>query len=321
MIIFNDLHLADRPPLGRADDYAAEGLAMLEELVELACERKARLVTTGDLFHIKRPQHVSHRLVRVVIEILSALPEPLLVVPGNHDMTERGMESLDHQPLGVLFESGCAERLVLEATHGWVLVGREYDMERDADPTYYELEPEERKIIGSSDLPVIMVAHGSIIPPGEVRPYPTVRCDQIDLTGINVLCSGHIHEDLGIFPMQEAPKQPIHIFANVGSLGRVSRTEANMTRTVKALSVRFDGRKGVVLEELPLKSARPAGEIFLADVEDVPSDEIAAFVARLAQGDVALANLSFKEVVAKLGLPVRIQGYCLRYLEEAEGAV
>lgn len=315
-IVFNDLHLADKPPLGRKEGYRDEGLAMLRECVALANEHHCPLVSTGDLFHVKRGAYVSDWLKREIISILKTLGTVCLIVPGNHDMSERGLASIESQPLGVIFESGVAYPLAgpMEC-NGWVLVGRPYDGAKDASPGHYALWEQEQP---RDDKPVAMIAHGSIIPPGAQRPYPTVTCTDIDMTGINLLLSGHIHEDLGIWPMKD--DGALKIFANIGALGRCSRTEANMTRIIKVLGVKLV-RQEIQLHELPIKSALPAKDIFVEHVvSDVDSEAISEVVAEMAQTELGLEGADFATMVKGLGLEQELEDKLLQYLEEADSA-
>lgn len=318
-IVANDLHLADKPPLGRKEGYRAEGLAMLRECVALANEHDAILISTGDLFHVKRAQNVSHALIYEVIQILYQLRNgPMLVVPGNHDMSERGLASIPQQPLGVLYATAYAATKLdgLLATKGWIFDGRPYNADRDADPHYYTATEIAMPPLGA--MPVAVIAHGSIIPPGQQRPYPTVTCTDIDMTGINLLCSGHIHEDLGIYTMQDGPKKPLHIFANIGALGRCSRTEANMTRTIKVLGVKRTGQE-LTLSEIPLKSALPAADIFVEHVvSDIDSDAISEVVAEMATAELGLEGASFEDTVRGLGLSPELEALIIKYLAEAD---
>jgi len=315
IIVFNDLHLADKPPIGRREGYREEGLAMLREIVQFAMQREALLLTTGDLFHKKTPQHNSHALVREVIEILSPLTDSgvgrLLVVPGNHDVTYRGLESLPNQPLGVLHEAGLVH--ILDSWYrpepDILITGRPYHIQRDADASYYELTTEERKYAEQSRL-VLLAAHGSIIPDHEYRPYPTVRVSEIDTTGISILVSGHIHEDLG-----KSNLRTPGMFWNGGSLGRVARTEANRTRTLKALSI--DVGTKVSIEEITLKSAFPADNIFVDVEEGVKSEEITEFVAQLTQGFEFETIGDLDATMAEMGVPDDIASVVRHYLQEA----
>jgi DNA repair exonuclease SbcCD nuclease subunit len=312
IIVANDLHLADHPPANRREGYREEGLAMLGEVVQIANERAAEaIVFTGDIFHLKAPQRTSHALVGAVICALQAARCPVYVVPGNHDVTEEGLASLHRQPLYVLAQAGAVRLLLADGTptftaSGARLVGRPYDTHRDADPAYYALRGHE-----ISDAPTLVFAHGSIVPDHEDRPYPTVRLSQLDWTGIDVLASGHIHEDLGTHRAGSA------WFTNVGSLGRVARTEANLTRTVKVVSISL-AATGIDVEEIPLASALPADAIFLEDAPVVEEDDdtIVEFVRSLRAG-LRFESVDLLELVQQADVPNTVRTYLRQYLELA----
>ncbi len=317
LIIFNDLHLADKPPRGRKPGYYEEGLDMLSEVVDIARERKAEaIVGSGDLFHVKIPWRTSHRLIQQVIGILGAAPCPVFLVPGNHDMGPAGIESLHDQPLGVLHQAGVAVILQtanyspikrVKTPSSFHIVPREFNVHRDADPEWYALRREEQATEG----PVILVAHGSITPSGVYREYPVVQTHELDMAGIDVIAAGHIHEDLGTHYSESTYKW----YTNVGSLGRTARTEANMTRTVKIVSVHRDP---LSVEEIPLKSALPAEEIFWDREAEVPVDDtIAEFVERLKE-NADFEQMDLPAAVRQLGLDPEVEASVLYYMEEAE---
>lgn len=318
IIVFNDLHLADKPPAMRTESYTAEGLALLSEVVEIANLRGAEaIVSTGDLFHIKTPWRNSHALMQQVIGLLAPARCPVYVVPGNHDLTEMGMASIHKQPLGVLHQAGLVRVLhsrlpvPVFTQSGVRLVGREYDVHQDADPRYYALRSHERDYEGLT----LVFAHGSLLPPGEVRPYPAVSVADIDWTGISVIASGHIHEDLGSHRLGGG------WFTNVGSLGRVAKNDSNLTRTVKVVSLSITPAGagwGIGVEEIPLKSALPAAEIFLAgEVESGPDDDaIQRFVDSLA-GGFGAEQVDLVDLVQQADVTDTIRQHLLHYLEAA----
>ncbi len=314
VIVFTDLHLADKPPLGRLEGYKQEGLDMLAECVDIAHQRGATLVCGGDFTHLKAPTKNSLRLLGEVTDILKPFNEKMLVVPGNHDMNPRG--TLEGQPLELLEKNGLVEILEYDNPYMFgkegVIHARPYDVHRDADPTYYALTPLEHKGVGLIDTGALslLVAHGSIIPDAEYRPYPTVRVCDIDTAGIDVLVAGHIHENLG--------QQPLHskggIFINVGALGRCSRTEANRTRTIQVVSVSGGGN----LDIIDLKSARPSDSIFLeAESQEVESDQIAEFVACLSAGLQIEQVGDIQAHIEKMGVPPFMAEMTMKYLERA----
>jgi len=293
---------------------------MLAECVALAQQRDATLVCSGDFFHVKRPQHVSHRLIQDVIDILRPFNEKILVVPGNHDMTERGLASLTSQPLGVLEKAEVIELLEYDNPYMFGPAGcihaRPYNVRRDADPTYYaltELEQSAAKYVQPDGLS-LMVAHGSIIPNTEYRPYPSVRINEIDTTGIDVLACGHIHENLGTHSLRELEPGGTAVFVNVGALGRCSRTEANRTRPIRVVAI----RPGPELDNIDLKSARPSDSIFIeATSGGVESDQIAEFVAALSGGLQIEQVGDVQAHIEKMGVPPFMAQMVMDYLTKA----
>jgi DNA repair exonuclease SbcCD nuclease subunit len=320
ILIFGDLHLADRPPGGRVDDYATTVLGKLQEIGSL-CEREGAglALSLGDWFHIKQPNRVSHHLVRKTIEVCQAFPCEIWGVYGNHDISPDG--TFDRQPLGVLQEAGAVQvpREAVLFAEFW-LVPRPYNASAEGvhdgqtDPSYYSLADEERELIAKNPAPVIGLAHGSIVGPGDSRPYPWVNVDQIPgLEDYDLFISGHLHECLGVVQVGKT------IFANPGSIGRTRRDIASYARTVEVLVVSID-EKGLTVEEVPLPGVAPALEVFgkreAEDAPDLPADEITQFVDVLGEG-LRADELSVPELLAELGdIEPEVKAEVERLLEE-----
>ncbi len=259
LVFVGDLHIADNPPLGRVEGYKEQIFAKLSAIRKICSDYDALPVFLGDVFHIKRPDRVSHQLTQEMIVGLGIFKEKPLVVPGNHDCGPTGLASLSRQPLGTLLRAGVIELLTEHKQpplidNGYMLVARSYNTERDSDPSYYSLTEKEAKL--SQGNKVIMVAHGSLIPTGATRPYPCVNVETIPgIEKIDLLVSGHIHENLGMSPIGDTG----NVFANFGSVGRVARTQANMMRTV---SVGLLNTIGMHLEEVEIPGVLPALEVF-----------------------------------------------------------
>ena len=290
LLVVNDPHVADHPPLGRVDSYCDDILAKLEEVKERASELGVTAVLIpGDLFHVKRAPHVSHALVQRLIVLFHSFPCSVYVLPGNHDLSEEGLPSLARQPLGVLAHAGVIRlpgKDVYEGGSGVFLVARPFDAARDADADYYALTDEERAYLSKQGPhTTIVVTHGSIVPPGEVRPYPTVAADFIDFTGIDLILGSHIHEHMGVHEVSKG------YFANLGSLGRIARTADSMTREVVCLLVTVECG-ALSFEEVPITSARPAAEVFLAMADGEAVDVFGAENF----GDSILAALDVEEM-------------------------
>lgn len=158
----------------------------------------------------------------------------------------------------------------------------------------------------------IMVAHASILPPGEDRPYPHHKADKLPTDGLTALFCGHIHEDLGIHQLPSGCW-----FANIGSVARVERNKHNLTRRPEVLVVTLEGSE-IEFERHPLMTARPAAEVFF-DKEVVVERELSSFAESLATS-LDFEEMSLAELIAKHtedDSPEVVERL-MRYLTEAE---
>jgi DNA repair exonuclease SbcCD nuclease subunit len=327
LLFFGDVHLADKPPSGRVDDYAQTILRKLEAIAQLCRDHKVQYALgTGDVFHVKQPNRVSHALVQQAISVFKSFPCGVLITPGNHDLGPDGLESLSRQPLGTLEKAGaiCILRQMMllskDSVQLW-LIPRPYNAAAEGvhdgvtDPSYYSVTEEEKAEMGDIGHPIIGLAHASIVGPGDSRQYPTVNVDKIPgIEEYDLFVSGHLHETLGVVPVGKT------LFANPGSNGRTRRDIASYARTVEVLVVKIDST-GLTVEEVPLPGVAPALEVFGArpaeDAPELPNDEISAFVQALGEG-LRADELSIPELLAELGdIEPAVKAEVQRLLEEA----
>ncbi len=328
LLVMGDLHAADKPPLGRIDNYMETVLRKLGAIADLAREHDvAAVLSTGDIFHSKQSNRVSDTLRQRLIASFNSFPCQTYVVPGNHDYGPAGLESLSSQPLGTLEEAGAVTvlREITDSRLGVWIVPRPYNAVAEGfhtgttDPLYYSLTEREQDIIanGQPGAPVIGIAHGSILPPGDTRQYPYVNVD--DIPGIehyNVYICGHIHEPLGIHWVGNT------IFANPGSVMRTSRDLTNYARQVQVLLVEVGDGGLLSVTEVPIPGMAPALEVFGRRPEthkpDANSDEITNFIELLGEG-IRADTLTIPELLAELGEKIepRVKAEVQRYLEEA----
>lgn len=297
LLVIGDVHISDRAPSSRNDSYADEILAKLVYAVQLATERGCEaIVQAGDLFHIKTPNRNSHRLVQAVHEVLTAAGLPVYVVPGNHDLSNDRIESLDSQPLGSLARMQGVELLM--GPHPTLpLYGIPYQADWSALPevlTEYKNWADERHLKDMSWLP-LLVTHAPIFPAGETPPYDFISAeDWAELMQVGDCYYGHIHDPHGIY----RTKTPAVTMCNMGALSRGSLHESTLKRkpTVTVWDSSIVGERFQPCE-VPHK---PAEEVFRLDVkeaQDDRSDRVAEFLSEV--GQVTLTNLTIEEVVAR----------------------
>ncbi len=300
ILFVGDVHLSDRPPLGRVEGYREQILAKLWEIREIDRSEKVDLtVFLGDIFHSKRPMFTSHYLVQQVQEVLGEYND-VVILPGNHDLGPEGLDSLPRQPLGVLRQgaAGILDRPSISpelAREGYTLIARPYDAKRDLDPSYYALTDEEKEL----PAPRIVVAHGSLVPRddplwGVEYHHYALAVEEINTEGMDLLVSGHIHEPFGPLMLPEGT-----CFLNPGSISRTSRKEINYTRKPKVVLYDTDQK---TLTDFPLTSVLPAEEVFVSPEEGggaVVTDEIRDFANSMAEG-LSLEEVSLDKMLSGL---------------------
>ena len=287
-----DVHLSDRAPSSRTDDWAETVFDKLGQVRDLAREvNAAAIIDGGDFFHIKSPGRNSHALVNRTAEHHSTYPCPVYCTPGNHDAVYGDYSFLPQQPLGVLFSTGVFNRLYDEyevyfgPEHMTSTKAKVFPFDRsrgfiEGNPwatttenrplpivrvvgipyhgTSYDMERFTSIQKGSEDI-LICVAHvlashkgGTMFEGEDIIKY----ADLVD-TAPDVYLFGHWHKNQGVEEI--GGKQ----FVNIGSLSRGSLSQDNMDRIPAAAVLRCTS-DGVEVEVVPL-NVRPAEDVF--DVE------------------------------------------------------
>lgn len=231
--------------------------------MKIAAEREVQsVVWAGDVFHIKTPSKTSHGLVQKVADIVTSYHCPLLIVPGNHDMTHDRLDSLDRQPLGVLSKAG-AVLLDGQAPLGmnYLVFGVPWLQDWNDLGTYMK---EWKK----SDCS-LMVTHAPIVPPGETRPYFTIDAaawaesmNRGGNSGQSAVYYGHMHDPDGDYSVENSYGE-LFVFCNQGALSRGSLHESTLAR--KPAVTLFDSSATVPFERIEIDHL-PAKEVFNLDI-------------------------------------------------------
>lgn len=325
LLFFTDLHLSERPPLARSDSYVDDLFAKLEELKELAGSVDVT-VCGGDWLHWPRPNDTSHRLVRRLIECLRNWPTELYTCLGNHELPAEGMSGLRRMPIGVVLEAlkdgpvqlldepRSVPRGTRSDSQAVTLAAVHWQHDIDGRPELYNVR-KPRSVLDSAqarqDVPLVLVTHGMVMPPGGGWPFPAVGMDQIE-TEADVVLLGHMHWVTGVHQVNGT------WFAGPGAVARTSRSESEMTRQPSALIVMLERGKEPQFEEIPLKSARPAEEVFTYAGDGASQTEglFAGYVAALETG-MNLEGLTVEEAVAaaEAKVPSDVMELAKEYLE------
>lgn len=293
-LLIGDIHLADRPPSIRTETYTEDILAKLQAAVDLAAEHGCEaIVSAGDVFHIKTPTRNSHALVQRTGEVLTSAGLPVLIVPGNHDLSNDRLDSLRKQPLGTLAKMNGIDLLIgphaefpifgLPYLHDWAELPRWMKKYRDwADSQKAE----------NFEFWPLMVTHAPIFPPGEEPPYEFISGD--DWAGLmekGDCYYGHIHDPHGCY--RPDPSLPVAL-CNNGAISRGSLHEATLKRKPQVTIWDSAG-----FHPLPLPF-RPAEAVFrLKEKEDVDEKNTRVEEFLESVGKTSLDGLSIEEVHAQ----------------------
>ncbi len=321
ILFVGDVHLSDRPPIGRNEGYREQILAKLSEIGEISRKEKVdATVLLGDINHPKQPRRTSHYNVHLVQDIIVDYHGEVFINPGNHDYNPEGLPGLLKQPIAGLRYQATILGWTVDSVQrdGYTLIARPYDAKRDLDPSYYSLTEEEKLL----PAPRIVVCHGSLVPRddplwGVEYHHYALPVDEVDTEGIDLLVSCHIHEPFGPLTLPVGAGGRGTTFLNPGSISRTSRKEINYTRAPKV--VLYDTVEGV-FTDIPLTSVLPAEEVFVAPEEaggSVVTDEIRDFANSAAEG-LSLEEVSLDKMLAGLdGVSDPAKAIIREELEEA----
>ena len=223
-LVVGDIHLCDRPPSIRTDDYLEHILDKLAYTVEVAEQQDVMAVVwAGDVFHIKTPGRNSHYMVQRVIDIGQDYLDAGIgwyVVPGNHDLSHDRLD-WSHQPLGLLFKSGAIP--CIGEMQGLGVFGIPWLQDWDAQLPGY-MQKWQESTAG------LMVTHAPIAPPGKTYPYEFV--DATDwakaMQRPGDVYYGHMHMTHGSYSVET--EEGVFWFCNQGALSRGSLHEETLAR-------------------------------------------------------------------------------------------
>jgi DNA repair exonuclease SbcCD nuclease subunit len=98
LLWFSDPHNSDTPPRSRKDSYT-EDILVKQEAIAKQSKSYDLVICGGDVFHQKRADRISYKLVNRLCEIYREMGN-LIIIPGNHDVESKWDFSV--RPLGTL---------------------------------------------------------------------------------------------------------------------------------------------------------------------------------------------------------------------------
>jgi DNA repair exonuclease SbcCD nuclease subunit len=298
VLLIGDVHLSDRPPSSCTETYLEDLFNLLDQASAVAKAKKvSAIVQAGDWFHVKMPSRNSHKLVIRSIEWADNAPCPVYVVPGNHDLSNDRLESLNEgQPLGAVIRSKSVKML-----WGWAegpLKHQLYGVPWLQDWDNPNEEIRETQVSSAltiwqdlydGSVPALVVTHAPFYPPGKEPKYENAEIYSPEKFALHMgrhgcVYYGHIHEPHGVYDVGGVR------FANFGALSRGSLTESNISREVGVTL--WDSSTGE-FQFIPLE-AKPANEVFrlqeIGQVKDAQL-ELNKFLASIGETSVEITSM------------------------------
>jgi DNA repair exonuclease SbcCD nuclease subunit len=316
-IFRTDVHVADRNPDSWKADYPAEVWSSLEQIGDLARKYKTDAVLDGgDFFHVKASTRNSHGLVARAASIHSAYPCPVYLNIGNHDVAYNNLDTLERQPLQVLFAAGVFQRMsdnTFESGGTRVrVVGFPYNPARAVD----DFKSVER---GDEDV-LIFVIHAlateKVSSPEDSKDFFGEAVfeykDFVYEGGPDVACFGHWHKDQGVVRIDD------RYFVNPGAVSRGSLNNENLKRVPQVALIEIeDGKVSVGTIPLRVSPAKDVFDLVRKQRREQEGAIITQFVERLQKEMGASSDGDVTKTIEGLGFAPEVRNRALGYLEKA----
>lgn len=300
-LLLNDLHLtnSNSHPSSCTPAYTDDLFDLLYQSNQLAFDLQiSAIIQLGDFFHIKSPSRNSHELVIRAAKWARDAPCSVYVVPGNHDLTNDRLESLDEgQPLGVLYATGAVYKAD-QYFGNLPIYGVPWQQFWDAEQSVADRAVKDALAgFKPSDTPQLIVTHAPFFPLGSNPAYEHYSVEKfsqyVNPTGkANVqVAYGHIHDEHGQYVVNGVR------FCNYGALSRGSLTESNLTRQVGVTI--WDSVTGKF--EFIALQAKPAEQVFrVKEITEVKTAQVKLDEFLKSVGQSSIEVTSIESVMNKI---------------------
>lgn len=307
LVFTTDWHLTEIPPSRRKDDYRNAILAKIEFVRQTVERLNGAGLCGGDVFHHKPPRHPgnSFRLIIDTINVLRRFPQGCIYgTIGNHDLTYDRMDSLSHQPLGLLCELGVYHDLNKDAV---VFVNEDKTVKVSVETFPYLADGKALDAIlaagprlpGITHRIALVHAYGKPGGAGSLFGEPIIGYDQLKDCDFDFMLWGHDHS------REETVQVGKVTHIRLGSLARAAFSYDEVDRPVCAtvLSFRPDGNVGYKELEIPVKPLEIAFQVADKGMEKVAkSDDIKDFFEGMDAQVAGLDTTDTREVIKQLCL-------------------
>jgi len=318
-VTLKDIHISDRNPRSRIDNYKESILDKLRQ-AGMACRKLNAdgALIAGDLFNLKSPSRNSHRLNQDLIKVFREYECPIYMIEGNHDITKNQLESIEEQPLGVLFADKTLiqlrEQIVEKNGVKISLVGIPYT--EDLELSSLKIPSKEGC---ASQICLMHIYSGPKA--GSFFKERLYGYDELVNLGPNIFVLGHYHIDQGVQTLDGK------FFVNLGSISRgaisTEDTAHHPSLGLITIGVKDGGAVDYRLQYVKLK-VKPVAEVFDMErrkEEEAEAQEIENFVTKLVEesGEIQVEDREkgFEEAVKDMDITKAVRDKVFHFIQEA----
>lgn len=303
-VIF-DVHVSDKPPATRKDNYKEAILRKLDFIISNSNTLKYdAILMVGDLFHKKIPSHNSHSLVSSLIKVFEKSKAPIYIIAGNHDILGN-ITNLWQQPLAVLEQAGVlkildnGEPIVFEDEKGLTisLNGHSFNAMLDKKD---QIELYNLNHLEDSNCKISLF-HQMILPDGMKFFSDYVNFSDLLNVNADILIDGHYH--VGFNPSVQMIQNKY--FINGGALSRGSSEQFNLEKEPSyvelTIEAGLDGTFSLSSEDIVVPF-EPSDKVFdtVAIKRKKETKELKDFIQNLSEFETQSLSSQSPEGVLRL---------------------
>lgn len=255
LLFFTDTHYTARNPASRKDTLFLTSIDKTREIIEIGIKNDVdAYLHGGDFFD---SPDISDNIAGIVGEIYKEFPKKVIVIPGNHDIRNNNITSLEQTKLGLLGRLGIVK--ILNYGDKIIMEKDGQKLQITGSPSDFGINRNKQMFIlkeKDSDIDVaVHMAHAMILR-GDANFGDYVPINEIqNETKADITLSGDFH--LGFETVEYQGKY----FVNPGALVRKYSFMEEINRTPQVALITIYDNKQINVDLIPLATAKPGNEV------------------------------------------------------------
>ena len=332
-LCIGDMHYSENPPAYRTDDYFVTQRNKLQEIKEYTKTHHVdAILELGDFFD--KPKLSSERLAEIFQDWEKKFQDsitpfgliPIIGIAGNHELVGGQIGSFDKTSLHLLEVSSFIklvskyEPVVFTDKSGFTVTisGSHYEknIDDELDKSAYIIDKKQ------GDIHIHMV-HGMLMDKSYGKKFAHTTIHEIaPKTQADITLNGHDH--IGYSTTKIGGK----IFANPGSVTRMSAANNEISRMPKFMIIEIHDDLTIHTEDIYFKCALPGQDVLSREhilVKQKKKDFWADIRSKVYNANIQQGGLKIAEILDNVskskGLPTDVKTRAKKYLEDAIDAI